>query len=214
MLAQDALTQWKPVQAKLVSGLLGWSNVLLTHVPLVLMAVLAFVSFAVLKQAPNLPSTSSAAAFSQHDDYYLKQFVTTSYNEQGAAKVILQGSAAQHNPIAKALRIEQVRFKATSPATGAHYQGSSLHGVVADGGKTFSLSQQVVIDKAAMTGKSATHFEGEQIQFTTDPDTVTSTLPVRIQSGKDITTAQTLHYENATQITNMTGRVRMVIEGK
>jgi LPS export ABC transporter protein LptC len=206
------LIAWAPLKASVNGGL----NQLLTHVPLILMAVLAFVSFAVVKQAPSTSATASALPSTANNDHFLKQFTTTSYDAEGLAKVRLRGESAVHNPAAKEMRLETLNFIAVSHASGVQYTGSAKTGTVADGAKQFSLSQQVVIDKTSAAKAGITpepvHFRGEQILFTVDPDTVTSKLPVRIQSGTSNITADTLHYAQNTQQMQLKGRVRMLIE--
>jgi lipopolysaccharide export system protein LptC len=198
--------------------LTGWLNVLLSHVPLILMAILTIASFAILKQIPSTSTDGMSMPVSQNDDHYLKQFSTTSYSPQGSAKLVLKGESAHHSPATKEMRLTQLSFVATSETTGAQYTGSAKRGIIADGAKQFSLSDNVVIDKQVISangsGRAVTHFKGEQIQFTVDPDTVTSTLPVSVQSGKNTMTAGSLHFDNATKQMQLKGRVRMVIERK
>lgn len=198
----------------------GWANALLSQVPLVLMAILAFASFIVLKQAPTQSAEASQAPISQNNDYFLHQFLTTEFTSAGALRAVVQGTKASHSPITKALTIDQIAFSATSNQ--AHFVGSARQGVMVDSSHEFTLRDHVVIDKtpnliasgagAATYKAPSTHFEGAHMVLRTNPDSITSSAPVRIQSGSNTTTADSLHYDKAPDVLQLKGRVKLRVE--
>ena len=190
----------------------GWLSEVLSHVPLVLMALLALGSFVLFKQAPSSVIEAAPEVASTQNDYFLKRFLVTEFLPTGQTKSQVGGASAEHNPVSKALVVNQVEFAAQTK--NGRYQGSAQSGKVSDDAKLVILQGRAVVDKAGTGTAPSVHFESEQITVRQDPDTVEASAPVRINNGKTQMAAESLRYEDASKETKLKGRVRMVIESK
>lgn len=192
----------------------GWANVLLNQVPLVLMTLLTIASFIVLKQAPSYDAKVIDAPLSHNSDYFLRQFVTTEFMATGALRAVVQGAQGSHSPATKTLTVNQIAFSTISNE--ANFVGSANQGVMIDSTEQLTLRSQVVINKrlknTASGTESNTHFEGEHLVLRTNPDSVTSNSPVRIQSGGNTTTADSLQYDKTPDLLQLKGRVKLRVE--
>ncbi len=190
----------------------GWLSELLSHAPLVLMALLALGSFVLFKQAPSAAIEVAPEVASTQNDYFLKRFVVTEFLPTGAAKSQVSGASAEHSPVTKSLSVVQVEF--TAQGKNGSYQGSAQSGTVSDDAKLVVLQGRAVVDKAGIGAAPSVYFESEQITVRQDPDTVEASAPVRVNNSKTQMTAESLRYEGASKETQLKGRVRMVIEGR
>lgn len=190
----------------------AWLGGLLTHAPLVLMALLALGSFVLFKQAPSIKAAAAPEVATTQNDYFLKRFNVTEFLPNGNAKLQISGASAQHSPATKSLAAHQIEFTAQSKS--GSFAGSAQSGTVSDDAKLVVLQGRAVVDRQASGEAAKVHFESEQITVRQDPDTVEASAPVRINNGKTQMAAETMRYEATSKATQLKGRVRMVIEGK
>jgi lipopolysaccharide export system protein LptC len=158
----------------------------LTYAPVVLMSLLALGSFVLFKQAPSLQTSQEPQTESLRDDYFLTKFYAAQYLPTGAAKSLVIGASAQHNPKTKVLTIESIEFSANSKSS--FYKGSANQGTVSDDGKTITLTGNAVIEQQKLEASNASRsrFKSDYVVLRQDPDSIEAVREAKLEGRVEI----------------------------
>ena len=202
-----------------VGGLRLWwlrtrklADQLTAYVPLALMAVLAGMTFWLLRLTPVPDEVHNAPVAPKVPDNYLVNFVARSFDASGELSSQVAGDAAQHLPATGELRIQVARMIAWGDNS-TTTDSTSNNAVVNQAQTQFELTGDVVVNRRA---PNAPHVQivGQQLFIDTELDRMRTDLPVVVRRDADEIKAQRMVVDNASGITQFDEQVRAVLQPK
>lgn len=202
-----------------VGGLRLWwlrtrklADQLTAYVPLALMAVLAGMTFWLLRLTPVPDEVHTAPVAPKVPDNYLVNFVARSFDASGELSSQVAGDAAQHLPATGELRIQVARMIAWGDNS-TITDSTSNNAVVNQAQTQFELTGDVVVNRRA---PNAPHVQivGQQLFIDTELDRMRTDLPVVVRRDADEIKAQRMVVDNASGITQFDEQVRAVLQPK
>jgi lipopolysaccharide export system protein LptC len=192
----------------------GFDRVTL-YLPLILTAALAFGTYWLVRNAPELPDLVAKEAPTHEPDFFMRGFVVKSFLPNGDLRSELFGKEGRHYPDNDTLEVDEVRFRSIS-AEGLVMHGSARRGLSnGDGTEVQLFGNAIVTRDAATIGSGAffprLEFRGEFLHVFTDLERVKSHQPVVLTRGTDTFTANSMDYDNVTGIAHLLGRVHGVL---
>ena len=190
----------------------GWEH-LSVYLPVALMMLLALGSYLLLQATPEPPKPPPERTLTHEPDYFMRRFSVKVFAPDGALASEMYGTEAQHYPDTDTVEIESARVRSFNQ--NQQLSTATANQVVANGaGTEFELKGDAVVVRQAgrtPTGQrvSRMEFHGEYLKVTTKPEHVSSDQRVLLIRDNDQISADALDYQgDATQVVNLTGRVR------
>ncbi|MGE8317829.1 MAG: LPS export ABC transporter periplasmic protein LptC [Comamonas sp.] len=183
------------------------------YLPVILMGVLALGTWWLVRNAPR-PSVPVQETRPGHEvDYYMKDFSVKNFDAGGRLSSEIRGVHAQHFMDTETLEIDQAHMRSIRP-DGAITVGTAKRAVTnADGSEVQLFGNARVVRQPGKGGTSQAtmEFRGEFLHAWVNEERVSSNQPVELLRGKDRFTADTMTYNNITQVAELKGRVRGVL---
>jgi len=167
-----------------------WDQVL-GYVPLLLMGVLAAVSWWLVKNTPVPADPSRAAALRHEPDYTMQDFSVVSYRPDGALQSRLEGDRLRHYPDNDTIEVDGVRLRSVD-AAGRVVVGSAQRAL------SNSDATQVRLTGGATVVREPGPKEAERVR---------SHLPVVMITGRGEMRAGSLDYNHIDRTGQLGGRV-------
>ncbi|WP_428421072.1 LPS export ABC transporter periplasmic protein LptC [Methylibium sp.] len=182
---------------------------LLRYLPVLLMSVLAALSWWLVKNTP-VPGGAQAVAPLRHEpDYTMRGFAVVSYGAGGQLRSRLEGDVMQHFPDTDTIEVEGVRLRAVDE-TGRVTLGSARQ-ALSNGDATqvrLTGGARVVREPGPGEGPGARiEIRGEFLELFTETERVRSHLPVTMLTGRGELRAGSLDYNHLDRIGQLSGRV-------
>lgn len=196
-----------------VKGLvrLVWDRLSL-YLPVVLMAVLAFGTYWLVRSTPALFAPEAKALAKHEPDYFMQNFAVRSFDANGRLRSEVFGEQARHYPDTDTLEIDKVRIRSFNDAgrlTTATANRALTNG---DASEVQLFGDATVVREAVTDDKGQqvprTVFRSEFLHAFMSTERVRTHKPVQLQRGKDLFTADALEYDNLDRVVRMSGRVR------
>ena len=185
---------------------------LIAYVPLALMAVLAAMTFWLLRLTPVPDEVYTAPVAPKVPDNYLVNFVARSFDASGALTSQVAGQAAQHLPATGELRIQMARMRAWAD-NGTVTNSTANNAVVNQAQTQYELTGDVVVNRRAPNAPTV-QIVGQQLFIDTELDRMRADLPVVVRRDADEIKAQRMVVDNASGVTQFTEQVRAVLQPK
>lgn len=190
------------------------SERLFAYLPVLLMALLAALTWWLVKNTPVPGEGRSPPLPRDEPDYTMRHFTVTRYGPDGALRARLEGDTLQHFPATDTIRIEKVRLRSLDE-DGRVLHGSAEH-AVSNGDATLVRllgSARVVREPGAGEGPEArTEIRGEVLEIDTVAERVRSDQPVTMVSGRGEVHAGSLDYHHDERTGVLRGRVRGLLQ--
>ena len=182
------------------------------YLPLLLMGLLALLSYWVLRQSTWAVPESRVTKEQEGPDYVMRNFAFRSYHPDGRLKSEIMGSEARHYPSSGELHIEQATLK-TFDLHGRQTRAEAQQLVTDDAQQLYQLEGQVRL--VSMPPPEAhgrtTIFEGQELVVNTVDGTIVSSLPVNVRHGPDQLQADSLRYVDSNRTAWLQGRVKATL---
>lgn len=190
----------------------AWDG-LSVYLPVLLMMLLAMASYWLLRATPEPPKPEPERPLTHEPDYFMRRFSVKIFGPNGALNSEMYGSEAQHYPDTDTVEIENARVRSFN--TNKQLSTATAKQVIANGaGTEFELRGDAIVVRQAgrsLSGKrlSRMEFHGEHLKVSTQPEVVTSDVPVLLVRDADQITGDTLDFRgDTTQVVEITGNVR------
>jgi lipopolysaccharide export system protein LptC len=190
----------------------------LAYVPMILMGVLAMLSYWLVKNTPEIEISKTRLQQKHEIDYELNLFSVKSYRQDGQLQSLILGERAKHYADTETLEIEMPQLQALdsnlnkTTATSAHAISN------ADGSELQMVGNAVLIKTQKVdrtTGKNELfELHSEYLNFLMDKDIIKSHMPVQIKKGSSTFSALSMDYDNLNQTLNLKGKVMAHIDSK
>jgi len=192
----------------------GWER-LSIYLPILLMALMALGTYWLARNTPTLEPAEAQRPATHDPDYFMRGFSVKTFDAMGRLKSEVHGSEARHYPDTDTLEIDQPRirsFNAQGELTVATARRALSNG---DGSEVQLFGDAVVTREANSDAQGHAHprmeFRGEFLHVFADTERVKSHLPVELTRGSDRFTADSMDYDNLSQVMELRGRVRGVL---
>lgn len=182
------------------------------YLPVILMGLLTLGTWWLVRNAPK-PQTVAEAAVPGHEvDYYMRDFSVRSFDGTGVLTSEILGSKMRHYMDTDTLEIDTATLRSlrldgsTTVATADRALSN------ADGSEVQLFGNAKVVRNSNKAGAPQMEFRGEFLHAFVNEERVSSNKPVEIIRGKDRFTADSMVFNNITQVAELKGRVRGVLQ--
>lgn len=182
------------------------------YLPVGLMAVLALISYWLVRTAPAAQQGAPVVLASTAPDYFLERFTAQSFTPEGRIGRQIQGVHGRHFADSKWTEVDG--FKAQAYGKGADVLfAQAQHSLSNEDASEFQLrgDAQVLrpaLDVPGQPSRPRALYRSEFLHVFTQTEIAKSHLPVEIEYGKHRFTADAMVYDNVAQILELKGRVK------
>lgn len=197
------------------SGPLGarlWEQ-LLSYLPVVLMGLLAALTWWLVKNTPQPGDGGGAPPPSTAPDYTMREFAVSSYSAEGTLLSRLEGDVLQHYPHTDTVEVEGVRLRALDES-GRVTLGSADRGFSNGAATRVRLVGDARVVREPGPGETAgerIEIRGEVLEVDTEAERVRSDQPVTMYTGRGQLRASSLDYDHTDRVARLGGRVTGVL---
>ena len=185
------------------------SEQVMSFLPLVLMGLLAAVSWWLVKNTP-VPGGAGAVAVPRHEaDYTMQDFAVATYGPGGALRSRLEGDLLRHFPDTDTIEVDGVRLRAVDEQ-GRVTLGSARRALSNGDATQLRLvgGARVVREPGpAETPGDRLEIRGELLEVFTETERVRSHLPVTLLTARGELRAGSLDYNHLDRSGQLGGRV-------
>ncbi len=192
----------------------SWDQ-LAIYLPLMLMGLLALLTYWMVRIAPSLPEPQQTRAQAHEVDFFMRGAVVKTYDGQGRLQNQLTGREMRHYPDNATIEVDLPRWQGITPQ-GRLTRAWAQRGLSKDDGSEVQLIGQAVVVREPLTtaqGRSLPQqqFEGEFLHIFAQDERMRSHLPVQFSSGGDRFNADSFRYEHQDRVVELEGRVKAFI---
>lgn len=190
-----------------------WWDRLAVYLPIMLMAMLAMLSYWLVRTAPLVLDPPAQRATSHVPDYQMYDFTVRVFDDQGLLKSELSGRQGRHFPDTDTVEVDGVRVR-TLHANGRVTSARAERGLSnADGSEVQLMGQAVVVREAHVPARGPAQerqeLRSEFLHLYADTETIRTHRPVELLRGsRDRFTAERMDYDNLDRVMRLQGRVR------
>jgi lipopolysaccharide export system protein LptC len=185
------------------------------YLPVVLMGILAALTYWLVRSTPLLEPAGPKPASRQTPDYIVYDFALQAFAPDGALQRVITGTEARHFPARAQFEVDGVRLVALNPQR-VVTQASARTALSNSDGTEVQLMGDAVVRRPAGQGETRDspliEYRGEFLHVFTDTERVKSHLPVTLRRDNDVFTANEMTYDNLQRVGELSGRVRAVIQ--
>ena len=196
-----------------LSGVLWqvWDQ-LAMYLPLMLMGLLALLTYWMVRNAPDLPEPQERRPQAHEVDFFMREAVIKTYDAQGRLQNQLTGREMRHYADTATIEVDEPRWEGITPQ-GRVTRSSARRALSKDDGSELQLIGQAVVVRDAALGAGGRRlprqeFRGEFLHIFAHDERLLSHLPVEFTSGADRFSGDSFSYDQAEQVVQLQGRVR------
>lgn len=194
---------------------LPWSSRLLadlgTYLPVLLMALLAVVTWWLVKQSPEPQAPASVRAPSHEADYEMRGFSVRRQSATGESAGVIEGERVRHYADTDTLEIDAVRLR-WRDADGRITLATASRAVAKADGSELTLEGNARVERQALGTERPQdqHFEfrSEWLQVDARAQRIRTDHPVVLTLGDSRFEARALVYDHRSQHLDLSGPVR------
>ena len=203
-LTQRASSTW--------DALVGMWDRLSIYLPLVMMGVLAFGTYWLVRITPGMPASEAARPVAHEVDYFMRHATVKTFDDKGQLKTEITGKHARHYPDTETLEIDEARLRSIG-LQGRLTTATAKLALSNDAGTEVQLMGDAVVIREPLQQADGSwlprlEFRGEFLHIFADDERVKSHLPVVLTRGKDQFSGDTFTYDNRDQVAELKGRVK------
>ena len=181
------------------------------YLPVILMGLLALGTWWLVRNAPKPQSEPEAVVKGHEVDYYMRDFSVRSFDATGAMTSEIQGDKLRHFTDTETLEIDKATLRAVRKDGSTTVATADRALSNADGSEVQLFGNARVVRAAIKPNAPQLEFRGDFLHAFVNEERVSSNKPVEIIRGKDRFTADSMTFNNLTQVAELKGRVRGVL---
>ncbi len=190
----------------------------LAYVPVILMGVLAMLSYWLVKNTPDVETSKKRLQQKHEIDYELNLFSVKSYRLDGQLQSLILGERARHYADTETLEIEMPQVQVLDLNHNKTI-ATSNHAISNADGSELQMLGNAFLVKTKKSDQSILKSEifelrSEYLNFLMDKDIIRSNMPVEIKKGTTTFNALSMDYDNLNQTLNLKGKVRGQMDSK
>jgi lipopolysaccharide export system protein LptC len=187
-------------------------DLLAAYLPMLLMALLAAGTYALLQATPEPKEPRVERPLSSEPDFFMREFSVRSFAPDGRLRTELFGQEGRHRPDTDAIEIDQARVRSLDEK-GAVTNATANRLTSNSQSNEFDLTGNAVVLRSGVDAKgqakAPVRFESEFLRIYTEPSRLFSDQPVLIVRGNDRIAAKGLEYSGEQEQVVFEGRVRV-----
>jgi lipopolysaccharide export system protein LptC len=188
----------------------GWDRTTV-YLPVILMGFIALGTYWLARNSPSLEPAQTQAKPTHEPDSIMRRFSVKNFDANGRLKSELRGTEARHFPDTDTVEIDQPRLRMVGDRGEVTLASAKLAVSNGDGSEVQLFGDAVVTREpfAEAPGRESPRmeFRGEYLHVFVNKERVTSNKPVELLRGDDRLSGDSLVFDNATQVLEMTGHV-------
>jgi len=192
----------------------AWES-LSVYLPIILMGWMALGTYWLARNTPSFGPAETQRAVTHEPDYFMRHFSVKTFDASGRLKSEVYGTQARHYPDTDTLEIDLPRFRSFNDRGDLTVATARRALSNADGSEVQLIGDAVVTREAAAGPdghiQQRLEFRGEFLDVFFNTEQVKSHKPVELTRGTDRFTADSLDYDNPSQVMEMHGRVHGVL---
>ena len=181
------------------------------YLPVILMGLLALGTWWLVRNAPKPQAEPEAVVKGHEVDYYMRDFSVRSFDATGAMTSEIQGDKMRHFTDTETLEIDKATLRAVRKDGSTTVATADRALSNADGSEVQLFGNARVVRAAIKPNAPQLEFRGDFLHAFVNEERVSSNKPVEIIRGKDRFTADSMTFNNLTQVAELKGRVRGVL---
>lgn len=189
----------------------AWERLSL-YLPVLLMGVLAFGTYWLVRSTPLLLPPEPEAVARHEPDYFMRKFSVKTFDATGRLKSEVLGTDARHYPDTDTLEIESVRIRAFNEEGRLTTATASRAVTNGDASEVQLMGNARVVRESTqdLTGQTQPRmeFRGEFLHAFMATERVKSHKPVELIRANDHFTADTMDFNNLDRVMELKGRVK------
>ena len=187
-------------------------DLLSIYLPLILMGVLALVTWWLVRSAPGAAPTILEAPLRHESDYFMRNFSIKTFDSEGRLKSEISGAMARHFPDTDTIEIEQIRLRSFS-ATGGTTSATADRALTNGDGSEVQLFGNAWLRSEAHSEPSgrkvpAGEFRSQFLHAFMNTERLTTHSPVHLARGNDQLSADAMEFDNLARVLTLQGHVR------
>lgn len=180
------------------------------YLPVILMGLLALLTYWLVRNTPIFITPPSAPPPAQEPDYTMQRFAVRHFDAGGQLRGEVLGDEARHFPVTDTLEVSAMRMRLYD-AQGRVTRASAVRGITNADASEVQLIGTARIDRDATAAGPAVQFRGEFLQVSGRGERLRSNKPVEVTRGRDRFSADAMDYERATGVLELRGQVRVTL---
>ena len=187
---------------------------LLAALPALLMALLAALTWWLVKNTPRGDDDREARPPGPDPDYTMRGFAVSHYGADGTLRARLEGEVLHHYPLTDTVEVDGVRMQAVDDA-GRVIHGRALRAVSNGAATRVRLLGDARVVREPVAGEPPSQrleILGESLEVDTEARRVRSDQPVILLTGQGELRAGTLDYSELERVGRLGGRVTGVLQ--
>ncbi|MEK8030973.1 LPS export ABC transporter periplasmic protein LptC [Ideonella sp. DXS29W] len=177
-----------------------------TSLPLLMMALLAGLTWWLARVSPGPAGERPPAAERQDPDYTAQKVALQRFNPEGRLVAQIEGEQVRHYPATDELEVDTVRVSTTG-ADGRRTLATARQAVAAGDNSRYSLEGGARVVSTGADGH-VVEIEGEHLLMLAKERRVRADRPVTVRQGGSALMADGMEFDEATQQVTLRGRVR------
>jgi len=182
------------------------------YLPVILMGLLALGTWWLVRNAPKPQSAKEAVVPGHEVDYYMNDFSVRSFDGTGVLTSEIQGKKMRHFMDTDTLEIDTATMRAIRLDGSVTVATANRALSNADGSEVQLFGNAKVVRTSNKPGAPQMEFRGEFLHAFVNEERVSSNKPVEIIRGQDRFTADSMVFNNITQVAELKGRVKGVLQ--
>lgn len=182
------------------------------YLPVLLMTLLAVATWWLVRNAPKPLLATGDQIASAEPDYTLQDFSVLQFDATGRLQSEILGDTARHYPATDILEIDEVRTRSLG-LDGTVTTTAAQRGISNSDASEVQLWGNAQVQRKSDKGDAALmRIEGDFLHAWTNEERVQSHLPVVLTRGNSRFTGDSMKYDNLTQVIQLEGRVKGIVE--
>lgn len=189
---------------------------LTASLPVVLMAVLAGLTYWLVRSTPVPEAPREQAPPRSDPDYVMERFSVQHYSQAGLPGLRLEGRTLRHYPDTDRLEIDDVRVRHTDEQGRVTVATARQAQAEGDGSQVRLVGEARVVRQAGAEPTrdpldQPMEFRGEELLFFVDAQRLVSDRPVMLEQGAMQLSGQALIYDHPRRVLELRGGVQGVL---
>ena len=180
-------------------------GLVMAALPVVLVGLLAFVSWWMVSNAPRLDEVAPAAVASSAPDFRMQEFSMRQFGPDGQVRATVEGRQLLHFPGERKSEIDQAVLQGVDLA-GVAYEARADTAQVDDANTRVELRGDATVVRKDPQGQA--QFRSDAVTVYTQEQRAESDRPVLLQQGGSQVRANGFHYDHRSGVADLRGGVR------
>ena len=177
------------------------------YLPLLMMAVLAAVTWWLVRNAPSIDARPVAAPVRHEPDYVMTRFVVQRFAADGSLRTQIEGDQLRHYADDDTLEIDAARIRAVS-ADGSLTLATARRALANGDGSEVQLHGDAHIVRPAVGKAQAVDFRSEFLHGFRNIELVRTNQPVVVTQGESVVHGEGMEYDNLARVVTLQGHSR------